>query len=71
MVFNFEVVKGEPAFLGDKKAVQKVLILLHKQTKWRFHLTVFVYNVFLGQLAQKWQAVKIKNKKRRMFYCDL
>ena len=33
---------GEPAFLGGKKSVWKVLILYHKQTKWRFHLTVFV-----------------------------
>ena len=42
MVFNIEVVMGKPAFLGSKKLVEKVLILLHKQTKWRFHLTVFV-----------------------------
>ena len=37
------MITGEPAFLGDEKSVQKVLILLHKQTKWRFHLTVFVH----------------------------
>ena len=33
---------GNPTFLGGKKWVWKVLILLHKQTKRRFHLTLFV-----------------------------
>ena len=43
VVLNIEVVKGEPAFLGGKKSFWKVLILLHKQVKRRFHLTVFVF----------------------------
>ena len=42
VVLNIEVFMGEPAVLGGKKSVYKVLILLYKQTKWRFHLTVFV-----------------------------
>ena len=33
---------GLAAFLHGKKTVLKVLIVLHKQVKWRFHLTVFV-----------------------------
>ena len=45
MVLNIEVGMGEPTFLGGKKSVWKVLILLHKQTKRRFHLTVFVHDI--------------------------
>ena len=42
MVLNLEVGIGEPTFLGGKKISLKSTILLHKQTKRRFHLTVFV-----------------------------
>ena len=42
MVLNIEVGMGKPASLGGKKSVWKVLILLHEQTKRRFHLTEFV-----------------------------
>ena len=34
-------------------------------------LSFEVYNFFLGQLAQKWQVIKIQHTKKKMFYCDL
>ena len=33
---------GRASIFRWQKISLKVLILLHKQTKWRFHLTVFV-----------------------------
>ena len=32
---------------------------------------VYIYNVFLGQLAQKWQVNKVRSANDKMFYCDL
>ena len=42
MVLNIEVGVGEPANLGGKKSVWKVLILLHKLAPQRFHVNVIV-----------------------------
>ena len=53
MVLNIEVFMGEPAFLAGKKSVQKVLILLHKPTKWRFLLA--------EKIKPKWSPCPMKS----------